>query len=359
MEEYEDEISKVTVKTVHCGEMIVCVQGTRANQDVIIITCHDLGCTYTEFTEFVKTSGMRQILKRFMWANIVVPGQGPNESDLPSNYEYPSLQELSEDVIAVMDHLNAKHCVIFGEGAGANILARFAMNHDDRVIGAVLIDLIGHSDNIITKTTRKISVTRKLSTQGMHQAAEEYLIHHRFGSMKSSHETETALQEGVTAFKAELRSTINPNNLNNYITAFMNRTSIKDKMGLVRCPVLLVTAQHAAQMHHVIDMHHSMQQALEEDHSRRDKVELLLIDNVSNVLVEAPEKLAESFQLFLQGLGLGSSIANRKISTVSSGSQGDPEKRIRSTSMADYDQPRGQGFYRKISSCAPPPEMAH
>ena len=47
---------------------------------------------------------------------------------LPSDWcRYPSMQELGEALVGVLDSLNIEYVVGLGEGAGANILARWRL----------------------------------------------------------------------------------------------------------------------------------------------------------------------------------------------------------------------------------------
>lgn len=49
------------------------------------------------------------------------------------------MQQIAEDLVKVLDHFNVKLVVGLGEGAGANILARFGMLYPDRLHGLVLV----------------------------------------------------------------------------------------------------------------------------------------------------------------------------------------------------------------------------
>lgn len=61
----------------------------------------------------------------------------------------------------VLDFLQVRYVVGFGEGAGANVLARFALANPSRVLGLILINCTGSAatvlDNFKTKVGRKIS----------------------------------------------------------------------------------------------------------------------------------------------------------------------------------------------------------
>lgn len=49
------------------------------------------------------------------------------------SYLYPTIDELSSQLLFVLSHFGLKSVIGFGVGAGANILARFALNNPDKV----------------------------------------------------------------------------------------------------------------------------------------------------------------------------------------------------------------------------------
>ena len=53
------------------------------------------------------------------------------------------MQAIALNLITVMDHLRIKQVVGLGDGAGANIILRFAMNHPSRVHGVLAINTEG------------------------------------------------------------------------------------------------------------------------------------------------------------------------------------------------------------------------
>lgn len=57
----------------------------------------------------------------------------------PHSYVFPTMQMIAEDLIAVLDQLKVNLVIGLGEGAGANILARFGMAYPDRCMGLILI----------------------------------------------------------------------------------------------------------------------------------------------------------------------------------------------------------------------------
>lgn len=49
------------------------------------------------------------------------------------SYLYPTIDDLAAQLLFVLSHFGLKSVIGFGVGAGANILARFALNNPDKV----------------------------------------------------------------------------------------------------------------------------------------------------------------------------------------------------------------------------------
>ena len=61
---------------------------------------------------------------RSVFIHVVLPGQDSGSADVEEGGKYPSMQDLGEDLVCVLDQLKVEFTVGLGEGAGANILAR-------------------------------------------------------------------------------------------------------------------------------------------------------------------------------------------------------------------------------------------
>ena len=62
---------------------------------------------------------------RSTFLHVLLPGQEEGAEDLGEGAKYPSMQDLGEDLDSVLDQLDIQFVVGLGEGAGANILARW------------------------------------------------------------------------------------------------------------------------------------------------------------------------------------------------------------------------------------------
>ncbi|XP_046574851.1 uncharacterized protein ZK1073.1-like isoform X2 [Haliotis rubra] len=323
------------------GRFKIYIQGDLKHNQTAVLTVHDLGCNHSMWTNFLTHPSMEEITKRAAFIHVDVPGQEDEAPDLPADYTFPSMQSLGEDLVCVLDQLDVKQVIGLGEGAGANIIARFAMAQPNRVLGVCLIHCTGSTANFMEALKDKVR-TWKLDQIGMNPSAEAYLVFHRFGSFEKA-ENKEQLEKVIESFQQSLRSKINPRNLKRFVQAFMKRSNIGDNIGKIKCPILMVTGSKASANHPV----HLLFEKMNDQISKKN-TEMLEVDGVANVLEERPTRFAESFLYFLQGLGVAGGVPMMRGQRSSSFEGGTPPCRTRSMSMEEADQPRG------IYSMSPP-----
>lgn len=338
------DLLKHEIETTNCKKLTVYVQGdlNKMDQRAIFLTVHDLGCNHMAWVQFLEHPVMKETRERSIFIHVVVPGQDDNADDLPSE-QFPTMQQISEDLPAVLDHLDVKHVIGLGEGAGANILARFGMGAPDKCMGLVLIHCTASTAGVMEHFKDKF-ISWKL-TSGVPSSAEQYLIIHKFGNQLDTAENKERL---IKEYQDRLQSKINPKNLRKYVEAFLKRSDFSSKLeSKLGVETLLVTGSKASHVNAV----HSMHQAC-----NKSKASLLKIDDVGDVLTETPDKFAQSLLLFCKGLGVLTSVPltgvdrNRTLSN-SSGKDGRPLVRQRTMSMEEYDIPNLRRF--SFSSTTP------
>lgn len=71
-----------------------------------------------------------------------------------------------------------KYVIGVGEGAGANVLARFGLAHPSRCLGLILINVTGSAASVLD-----VFKTKFISWKGdeVGQSAEDFLLYHKFG----------------------------------------------------------------------------------------------------------------------------------------------------------------------------------
>ncbi|ETN62383.1 hypothetical protein AND_005926 [Anopheles darlingi] len=264
------------------GDILVAVQGDTTKP--AIVTYHDLGLNYaSSFAGFFNFPTMRALLDNFCVYHVNAPGQEEGAPTFPEDYVYPTFDELGAQLLFVMTHFNLKSIIGLGVGAGANILARFALANPDKVGALCLINCSSTAAGWIEWGYQLLN-TRNLRTKGMTQGVLDYLMWHHFG--RNPEERNLDL---VQLYKSNFERSINPVNLAMLIDAYIKRTDLniaRTPSGSpqtvaapsLKMPVLNITG---ALSPHIDDT----------------------ISDCGLVLEEQPGKLAEAFRLFLQGEG--------------------------------------------------------
>ncbi|XP_020278867.1 protein NDRG3 isoform X2 [Pseudomyrmex gracilis] len=279
------------------GSLLVAVQGNRAKP--AILTYHDLGLNYiSSFQAFFNYIDMRVLLENFCVYHVNAPGQEENAPTLPEDYIYPSMDELAEQLLFVLGHFGIKSVIGFGVGAGANVLARFAFAHPEKVNALCLINCVSTQAGWIEWGYQKLNV-RHLRSQGMTQGVLEYLMWHHFGRG-----TEERNHDLVQVYKNYFERRVNPTNLALFIDSYVRRADLniareldptRKKEGMtLRVPVMNITG---ALSPHVDDTV-TLNGRLDPTNSSWMK-----ISDCGMVLEEQPGKVSEAFRLFLQGEG--------------------------------------------------------
>lgn len=322
----DSDVNMVAVQTQHCGVLHVYVQGNLEERGgkTIILTVHDVGTNHKSFIRFCNHSSMSDVKQKSIFLHVCIPGQEDNAADFIG--DFPTLAQIGEDLVCVLDKLDVKSCIAFGEGAGANIICRFAMEFPNRIMAVCLVHCTSTTAGLIEYCKDKI-MNLRLESGVMSDGAWDYLAHHKYGISEKKDR-----QQMID----ELKSTLNPRNLSKYLFSFSKRTDLSAVIGtkLDSVDALLVSGGKASHLHTVYTTHKSM---------NKKKTTLLVVDNVSDVMAEAPDNLARSLILLCKGCGVLSGVAI----------PGMERQRTLSSSMEEADRPR------RLSVTQPPVLPAH
>uniref|UniRef100_A0A914V174 Uncharacterized protein n=1 Tax=Plectus sambesii TaxID=2011161 RepID=A0A914V174_9BILA len=316
-----EHVNLLPVETSKSGVINVYVQGNLEDKQgkTVILTVHDVGTNHKAFVRFVNHPAMAEVKQRAVFLHVCVPGQEDNAPDYI--HDFPSLAQLGEDLVCVLDKVDVKTCIAFGEGAGANIVCRFAMAFPNRIMGICLVHCTSTTAGIIEYCKDKL-INLRLESGMMTASAWDYLAFHKFGS---------ADKKDKQQFIEELKGLLNPKNLSKYLFSFSKRTDLSTIIGskLDNMDALLVTGAKASHLHTVYTTHKSM---------NKKKTTLLVVDNVGDVMAEAPDNLARSLILLCKGCGVLSGVSI----------PGMERQRTLSSSMEEADRPR------RLSNAQPP-----
>lgn len=298
-----------TVNTAAVGPVNICVQGDVASGLPCFVTVHDFGSNCYAFEPLLKESTMAEVVNKSVWVHIEVPGQGPNASDLPDT-PFPTMDQLAASVNEVVEALGLKSVIYFGEGAGGNVLCRAVMQAPDKVLGLIAIHSTSTSAGVL-ETIKDKWMSWKMQQGGLDPTVEEYLVMYKYGRFieEETDETQAAERQAmVNKYLSELKGRINPKNLDKFMNTFLNRTDIsaqlKEKLD---CDTLVVVGSKSSFLHTTLTLYQSL------DPQRSS---LLRVDDVGDVVNQAPADLARGLILFCKAFGV---LANVKVPKIATG----------------------------------------
>lgn len=299
----DPSVEEVRVMT-NKGSVLVAVQGNRKKP--AILTYHDLGLNYVaSFQAFFNYNEMRTLLENFSVYHVNAPGQEEGASSLPEDYEYPTMDELGEQINFVLGHFGLKSVIGLGVGAGGNILARFALAHPEKMEALCLINVVATQAGWIEWGYQKINA-RYLKSKGMTQGVLDYLMWHHFGRG-----TEERNHDLVHVYRNYFERCINPGNLALFIDSYIQRTelNIARQSNTLTMPVINITGALSPHVDETVTLN-----------SRLDPTNSswMKISDCGMVLEEQPSKVSEALRLFLQGLGYAVKVGRKKLTSSTS-----------------------------------------
>uniref|UniRef100_A0A673LC48 Protein NDRG1-like n=1 Tax=Sinocyclocheilus rhinocerous TaxID=307959 RepID=A0A673LC48_9TELE len=240
-------------------------------------------------------------------------------------YTYPSMDQLSETLPMVLNHFGVIRMAV---GAGANILARFALKHPDMVEGLVLINLSVQAEGFMDWAAQKI-------TSWTH-ALPDTVISHLFGKeeIQNNHEL-------IATFRQSLIANINQSNLQQFVKSYKSRRNLEIERPVqggnvnartLQCPALLIVGDNSPAV---------------------DAVVRTMADCGGLPQVHEPGKLIEAFKYFIQGMGYMPSASMTRLArsrTASNNSCGTNTDEQRGRSHTDVSMESSSGAEHSSSA---------
>uniref|UniRef100_A0AAX7UCA2 Protein NDRG2 n=1 Tax=Astatotilapia calliptera TaxID=8154 RepID=A0AAX7UCA2_ASTCA len=319
-----DQGQEHSVETPH-GVLHVTLHGTRTTRRPAILTFHDVGLDSKScFSPLFKFEEMQEIVKNFTLIHIDAPGQEEGAAAYPAGYQYPSMETISEMIPAVLQFFNFRTVIGVGVGAGAYILARFALTNPDAVEGLVLINIDTNARGWIDWAAQKLSsVTSSLTEQ---------ILCHLFSQEELSSSTDL-----VQSYRERISKAPNLSNMELLWKSYNSRRDlIFDRNSAFKCPVMLVVGDHAPYEDAAVECNSKMDPTT----TSFLKVVFIRVSSVSassvclcffsplltsSVLLQMadagglpqltqPAKLTEAFKYFIQGMGYMASSCMTRLS---------------------------------------------
>lgn len=278
------------IETQH-GTVHVTMYGTPKVNRPVILTYHDIGLNHkTCFDPLFNFEDMQEITQHFAFCHVDAPGQEPGAATFPSGCIYPSMDQLAEMLPTVLRYLGLKSILGMGIGAGAYILAQFALNQPNMVEGLVLLNIDPSAEGWMDWAASKI-------TEWAH-ALPDVVISHLFGK-DEIHEN----QELIARYRKHITRDINQVNLHHFVKSYKSRGDLEIERPIpggvavktLKCPALLVVGDSSPSVDAVVECNSKLDPT---------KTTLLKMSDCGGLpQVVQPGKLTEAFKYFIQGLG--------------------------------------------------------
>uniref|UniRef100_A0A8C6PIY8 N-myc downstream regulated gene 1b n=1 Tax=Nothobranchius furzeri TaxID=105023 RepID=A0A8C6PIY8_NOTFU len=290
------------------------MMGTVKANRPVILTFPDVGLNHKScFETLFNHEDMHEIVRHFAVCHVEAPGQQEGAKTLPAAYPYPSMEQLSEVLPGVLKHFGLRSVIGLGVGAGAYILARFALNYPDLVDGVVLININPNSESLMDTVTSKVWVM--LMT-----------VYHKQEELQTN-------QDLVATYRHYITATMNEANVSQFLRSYSNRSALEVERPVpegninvrtLKCSSLLVVGDNSPAVEAVVDCNSKLNPT---------KTTLLKMADCGGLpQVDQPAKVIEALKYFIQGLGyLSSASMTRLRSRTASGS-----------STASFDGPRSR-----------------
>ncbi|XP_046705035.1 protein NDRG4 isoform X2 [Silurus meridionalis] len=324
------------------GMLHVVIRGAPKGNKPAILTYHDVGLNHKLcFNTLFHNEDMQEITKHFVVCHIDAPGQQVGAPQMPAGYQYPTMDQLAGMLPSVVQHFGFKSIVGIGVGAGAYILAKFALIFPDHVEGLVLLNIDPNGKGWIDWAASKLS--------GLTSTLPDMVLPHLFSQEELMNNSEL-----VQSYRQQISNTINQFNLQLFWNMYngrrdleMNRSGTVLNAKTIRCPVMLVVGDNAPAEEGVVECNSKLDPT--------NTTFLKMADSGGLPQITQPGKLTEAFKYFLQGMGYMPSasmtrLARSRTASLTSGGSVDGS-RNRACTHSDSTEGVGQLSHTMEVSC--------
>lgn len=276
------------------------------NNRPVLVTYHDLGLNYvSNYQAFFNFPDFKEISSGFAIFHINAPGQEDGAATLAADYEYPSMEQLAEQVQEVLNHFKIVKYIGVGVGLGANVLTRHALSYPERVECMMLVNTCTTKAGWVEWGYQKRNISH-MRTTGITQTVLDYLLWHHLGD-----DNNIRAHDLLQVYKDYFSHNVNAANLAPLVEQYIWRTDINltrdiSEKNTIQAPVLNLVGIHAAAA--IIDETVTFNGRL-----TPTKANWIKIQEAAMILEETPDKVTQALRLFLQGQGYCLNIRKKPI----------------------------------------------
>ncbi|XP_071737260.1 pollen-specific protein SF21-like [Rutidosis leptorrhynchoides] len=213
-----------------CGSVSVTVYGDQEKPPLI---------TYPDLAQnrlFISPEAASLLLPNFCIYHISPPGHEIGAASIPIDDPVPSVEDLCDQILVVLNHFRLGSVMCMGVMAGAYILTLFAIKYSERVTGLILISPLCREPSWNEWFYNKF-MSKLLYYYGMCDLLKEFLIH-RYFSKEVCGNLEVPESNMVTACRKLLDERDNLN-VWRYLRAFNRRRDITEELENLECKTII------------------------------------------------------------------------------------------------------------------------
>lgn len=309
-----------------------------SGQRCYFMTIHDIGYDNSQFDEFINSQCMSGLRTRSVWLNVNLPGQEIEATDLTIT-KYPTLEELADELVTVLDYFKLSQVVLLGEGTGATICTHFAMKYPTRCYGLMCIEPIVSSASVMQSLKHKIQSFTLNRQQSLNGKDKKQAQADPEATVEATNENESFHLQPVDNTVHEKFKNRNVKNMTLFTDAFLNRTNLLESISKLRCDTLIATNKNSTGYSESKKFYRAINEWNRNNFKSLVNTPFIELEQgPGRILENSTEQFATSVQYFLQGIGLLSAMP-LKMSLVRQSSLTPQTKTEDSTTAAVAETP--------------------
>ncbi|CAN4097526.1 unnamed protein product [Withania somnifera] len=233
------------------------------------------------------------LLHNFCIYHISPPGHELGAAAICSENPVPSVDDLTDQIIEVLNHFGLGAVMCMGVIAGAYILTLFAIKHRERVLGLVLVSPLCRAASWTEWFYNKV-MSNLLYFYGMCGVLKEFLLHRYFS--KEVHGSADVPESDIAQACRRLLDERQSMNIWRFLQAIDGRPDITDGLKTLKCRTLIFVGEdspfHSEALHMTAKL------------NRRFSALVEVQACGSMVTEEQPHAMLIPMEFFLMGYGL-------------------------------------------------------
>ncbi|XP_042056720.1 protein NDL1-like isoform X1 [Salvia splendens] len=234
------------------------------------------------------------LLHNFCVYHISPPGHELGAAAISEGYPVPSVDDLADQILEVLNYFRLGAVMCMGVMAGAYILTLFAMKYRERVVGLILVSPLCKAPSWTEWLCNKV-MSNLLYYYGMCGLLKECLLYRYYSKQEVRGNAEVPESDIVQACRRLLDERQSANVLR-FLQAIDRRPDLTDGLRKLKCRTLIFVGDSSPFHSESLDMIAKL--------DKRYSALVEVLDCGSIVTEEQPQAMLTSMEYFLMGYGL-------------------------------------------------------